>query len=107
MPFPTPETTTNPLLDIIKWINSNSVVILYNKYGNYKCYYNGSNIDYHTVRIIIVEFKTKPHQLEDDEWPYYIQIAGCKDVSSRVVIDNVNKLISENSNVRTIFRYST
>lgn len=102
-----PITTNNQLVDVIKWVESGDIVVLYNQYGQLRKYHNKceENTKYDD-RICCIECNKLPGLLDDGEWNYYIENANNKNKNCTCnnLIKIVNTLIKKNA--RNVYLYT-
>ncbi len=102
--YDVPTTTSNQLSDVLNWLENNSVVILYNKYGQCLKYHNNCANSKFDDRICCVSCESVPGILEPGEWDWYIDQKNAKCTCPNIT-NVTNNLIKHNA--KNVFAYKT
>ena len=105
--FQEPETSENPLVNIIKWVADGDIVVIHNKYGQFRIFSTADNdMDLNNHRIEVVLCDIVSGLLDDGEWNWYIvNSSDSKNIehSSHEIIQKINNMIAEKASNVFVF----
>lgn len=97
--FETPTTSTNQLLDVIKWLRNGDIVVIFNDNNVFRIFYESDDYLNNLTdrRIIMIDCQTVPGICDDGEWNYYITEAGNIESTSVDLLQKIRVMIGNKS----------
>lgn len=97
--FETPTTSTNQLLDVIKWLRNGDIVVIFNDNNVFRIFYQSEEYLNNLTdrRIIMIDCQTVPGICDDGEWNYYITEAGNIESTSVDLLQKIRVMIGNKS----------
>lgn len=97
--FETPTTSTNQLLDVIKWLKNGDIVVIFNDSNVFRIFYKSDDYLNNLTdrRIIMIDCQTVPGICDDGEWNYYITEAGNIESTSVDLLQKIRVMIGNKS----------
>ena len=97
--FETPTTSTNQLLDVIKWLRNGDIVVIFNDSNVFRIFYESDDYLNNLTdrRIIMIDCQTVPGICDDGEWNYYITEAGNIESTSVDLLQKIRVMIGNKS----------
>lgn len=97
--FDTPTTSTNQLLDVIKWLRNGDIVVIFNDNNVFRIFYESDDYLNNLTdrRIIMIDCQTVPGICDDGEWNYYITEAGNIESTSVDLLQKIRVMIGNKS----------
>ena len=97
--FETPTTSTNQLLDVIKWLRNGDIVVIFNDSNVFRIFYESDDYLNNLTdrRIIMIDCQTVPGICDDGEWNYYITEAGNIESTSIDLLQKIRVMIGNKS----------
>lgn len=77
-----PVLSKKALADVVRWIKMGDCVILHNHGENGHYYYQGTATSLADLRVICLDIAPSTGLLDEDEWPEFIQLAGCRSAAA-------------------------
>lgn len=89
-----PALSRNALADVVKWIKKGDCVILHNAGRNGHFYCQDPHASVENMRVITLDIAASTYLLDEREWPFFIEKAGCKFATDEVYakVANLSKL---------------
>jgi len=97
--FERPTTSTNQLLDVIKWLRNGDIVVIFNDNNVFRIFYESDNYLNNLTdrRIILIDCQRVPGICDDGEWNYYITEAGNIESTSVDLLQKIRVMIGNKS----------
>lgn len=97
--FEVPSTSTNQLLDVIKWLRNGDIVVIFNDNNVFRIFYQSEEYlnNLTNRRIIMIDCQTVPGICDDGEWNYYITEAGNIESTSVDLLQKIRVMIGNKS----------
>jgi len=97
--FERPTTSTNQLLDVIKWLRNGDIVVIFNDNNVFRIFYQSEEYLNNLTdrRIILIDCQTVPGICDDGEWNYYITEAGNIESTSVDLLQKIRVMIGNKS----------
>jgi len=97
--FDPPTTSTNQLLDVIKWLRNGDIVVIFNNSNVFRIFYQSEEYLNNLTdrRIILIDCQTVPGICDDGEWNYYITEAGNIESTSVDLLQKIRVMIGNKS----------